>query len=199
MLAWFTNTRPISVRLSLRISTSHKTMGTGNHLWNVGSGIQRNNHVHFYNGYLLLLKEEDTGEQASRVCSNQWGIVGPFSTLRQGTPDECRWSCGHSGHGCASNSGPYLAAGWVRPSHRAVSAGGGFPNESRQPRSESAGNVAAWTQYELSRGKSSSDWLISGIWSTSLSAVACGAWPNGYWRCCGSRWLASSCFALPVD
>jgi hypothetical protein len=47
-------------------------------MWNVGSGTQRDNHVNFYNRYLLLLEEEYTDKQASRVYGNQWGIVGPW-------------------------------------------------------------------------------------------------------------------------
>jgi hypothetical protein len=39
---------------------------------------QRENHVHFYNTYLLLIEEEYTDEQASKVCGNQWGTVWPW-------------------------------------------------------------------------------------------------------------------------
>jgi hypothetical protein len=37
---------------------------------------RRENHVNFYNRYLLLLTDY-TDEQVDRVCSNRWGVVGP--------------------------------------------------------------------------------------------------------------------------
>jgi hypothetical protein len=39
-------------------------------LWDVGSGTRRENHINFYNRYLLLLEEEYRDEEASRFCSN---------------------------------------------------------------------------------------------------------------------------------
>lgn len=39
-------------------------------LWDVGSSTQTDNHIHFYNRYLLQLEEEHTDEEASRVCGN---------------------------------------------------------------------------------------------------------------------------------
>lgn len=39
-------------------------------LWDVSSVAWRDNHVNFYNRYLLLLDEEYTDKQASRVYSN---------------------------------------------------------------------------------------------------------------------------------
>jgi hypothetical protein len=38
------------------------------HLWVAGFGTRRNKHVDFSNRYLLLLEEEHTDVQASRLC-----------------------------------------------------------------------------------------------------------------------------------
>lgn len=56
-------------------------------MWDIGLGIQRDNHVNFYKKYLLLLSEY-AGEQAGRVCGNWCGVVG--------TEKCCDSKAGHS-------------------------------------------------------------------------------------------------------
>jgi hypothetical protein len=73
---------------------------------------------------------------------------------------------------------------------------------SRWPLSESAGlllggSLLSYALQILLQSKSS-NWLTDAMWSVSLSAVASGAWTNGCSRC-RLHWLASACFALPVD
>jgi hypothetical protein len=47
-------------------------------MWDVVSCTRRDNNMNFDNRYLLVLEEERTEKQASRVCSNRWGIVGSW-------------------------------------------------------------------------------------------------------------------------
>jgi hypothetical protein len=100
------------------------------------------------------------------------------------------------------------AAGWLRAGRRAVSAGGGLPNGSKRPLTESANGVAATSRWlavavcapdELSRGTCSSDWPTIAMWSASLSVVASGNRPGVRWRCRVPFWFASACSALTVD
>jgi hypothetical protein len=64
-----------------------------------GPVAQRENHVNFYNRYLLLLEDEYTDEQAGRehavtdevLWALKWAI-----TLGLGAPNECQQNSGHS-------------------------------------------------------------------------------------------------------
>jgi hypothetical protein len=47
--------------------------------WDVDSGTRRDNHVNFFDRYVLLLEEEYTDEQAGRVCGNGRGTLGPLN------------------------------------------------------------------------------------------------------------------------
>jgi hypothetical protein len=69
-----------------------------NRVWDFGLVARRDNHINFYNRYLLLLEEKYTYKQTDRVCCNRLGVVGPGKglTLRLGVPDECRQNSGHS-------------------------------------------------------------------------------------------------------
>jgi hypothetical protein len=133
----------------------------------------RDNHVNFYNRYLLLLEEEYTGEQASRVYSNQclmatvtWLVLGTVVIF-------------------------VSAARQLQANRRVVSTGSG----SRQPlvvlADDDAGkrHVAVCAPDELCRRKSSSDWLACQRYA-SLFAVASNTPSNGLWCCSCLCWLA---------
>jgi hypothetical protein len=152
----------------------------------------RGNCINFYNGYLLLLEEEYTDGQASRVYGNQWQrracLMDAGKTLAT-----VSW--------LVLGTAVFLvsAAGQLWVDRRMVSAGGRLPSGSRQPLVELADYdaarrlaVAVCVPDEMYQCKSSSDWLTDWLACrkyASLFAVASNTPPNGYWCCCGLCWL----------
>jgi hypothetical protein len=46
-------------------------------VWDVGSGTQKDNHINFYNKYLLLLEEEHTDELQVECAVTSEALRGP--------------------------------------------------------------------------------------------------------------------------
>jgi hypothetical protein len=51
--------RPLGQALLAAADRDADHIMSGSPMWDVGSGTQRDNHVYFYNRYLLLLKEHN--------------------------------------------------------------------------------------------------------------------------------------------